>query len=498
MKLNKINYLPENLDIFLKEDKNAIDKEIIPIYPNSSNKINKIKIFSALNSDNLNLTNDLNRHPNPILTNIFDILKEDNNNNNLLFNPNKRLLNYELKSSIKNKSEFFGNINLNGKSKTNDLKIIPNILPLDKNYYKKLLFNKGNISKDHINKDVYNRHNSKKFHKTFYLKTNNINKLNSKQIDLIEIIKTEIYKYYINHFYSTIDFFNNWVNFNTNKFVYLQNNYITEEKFYSFVNHKLNINIDSDKSKQIFNLLLSENNINEKNKGLNYDDFIKIFFDGKNLNRNKNLPTNELNSCNDINKMSSDDKYNYLLILINKEKIKLINKAKEFNFHFNRNNDYRYDKETFTNLVNMLLPKDNQKLFTNEINIVFNKFISGDNQKINLNFLIEYISRNINKIKNGKKNEEIKNNINKNILPPYIKPKKIIDKKYYSEEKNKISKEKMIQKKNNIEKIIYSYQNKSIKKEVHHRNNFNLFTDMKSINYSSINQRKNIDIIEFL
>ena len=97
MKLNKINHRHKNFDIFSKEDKNNIDEEeIIPIYPNSSNKINKIKIFSALNTDNLNLTNNFNYKPMPILTNIFDILKEDSN---LIFNQNKPILDFGSKSS---------------------------------------------------------------------------------------------------------------------------------------------------------------------------------------------------------------------------------------------------------------------------------------------------------------------------------------------------------------------------------------------------------------
>lgn len=500
MKLNKINYRHKNFDIFSKEDKNNIDEEeIIPIYPNSSNKINKIKIFSALNTDNLNLTNNFNYKPMPILTNIFDILKEDSN---LIFNQNKPILDFGSKSS-RQKHEYFFKTDFNEKhkDKAKDIKNISKILPLDKRYYKKHLLNKGNISKDVINKDFFNRQNNNKLHKTFYLRENYKNKLNDKQINIIEILKSEIYKYYVNHFYSITDFFNNWVNFNTNKFLNLQYNYITEEKFYNYINHKLNINIDSDKAKQIFNKLLSENNTNIKSKHLNIDDFIKIFFDGKNLNGNKNLYANEIKIRKEIDKMSSGEKYNYLLALVNMEKIKLINKAKEFNFHFNRNNDYNYDKETFINLINFILPKNNQKLFTNEINMIFNKFNNENSQKINLNFLIEYISRNINKIEIEKFNENIKSNNKsfiKNILPPYIKPKKIIDKKFYSEEKNKVSREKINRKKDNTEKKIYNCKNKSIKKEKNRRSSFTLFTDTKNTNYSSINQRKNIDIIEFL
>ena len=481
-----------------------------------------------------------------VFKNTYDINKENeyfnstSSNNFPRYTKNKKISNIKSRS-IKpksflvddiNKEMYFNNIMPNAKLISN----------FDENYFKNLLakedsdqiinYNGPNQKTNII--DTFNKKHDyrkekllrkiknflasdtkpiKEFGKTFYKQSKSIYNSNDKKAtnniyEILYSIKNEIYKHFINNYDNISDYYDDWINYKNYKLNYNNNkeiNVINEEIFYNYIHHRFNISIDSNKSKEIFNLILQERNIVNNNKCnyLDINDFKKIFFDKKHLIIKKNIN----NFYNEISSLSPSSKYEYLLKLINIEKIKLLNKTKEYNSEFNRDNDYNYDKKTFINLINTLLPKNSKQYFTNTIIELFEKFCNKINQKINIIFFIERIPRNINRNKLNKQNEDIKcNNTKNNILTVHNNHKEIIDinktsKNFFRDYKSGVI---SLKKKNYRGHNIFRHQSKdriSSKKNgqddkiVNNKMNSNI----PSIKNQSLKKHsKNTDIIDFL
>lgn len=478
MKLKKSDYITNNIysNYITKYNKEKIEGASLFYKSNySMSNLNTNYFDITRNHQNSKLTNTFNdislidqKDENmikPVFKNTYDLGKDNeyfnlmSSNNFPNHTKNKKISNIKSKS-IKPKGIINGiNNKIYLKGRKTNTKIFSNF---DKNYYKNLLLKK---SKNQItnynapNKKIkvigaFNKkHDSKKdkllkkiknflasdtktireLKKTIYKQSNNLSYSNEKETtnniyEILCLIKNEIYKHFISNYNNISDYYDDWINYKNNKFSFnnRQNNVIDEEIFYTYVHHRFNINIDINKSKEIFNLILLESNIINHNDCdyLDINNFKKVFFDKKDLIISKNIN----NFYKEISCLSSVSKYQYLLNLINMEKIRLLNKTKEYNSKFIRDNDYNYDKETFSNLINALLPKNFQKYFINEINELFEKFCNKINKKINIIFFIGRISRNMNKKKFNKQSEDIKcNNIKNNILSIHDKHREIID-----------------------------------------------------------------------